>query len=145
MSRGFSRVAPPRLYLATEPYAALLGRLRANMDRWGLDEPVGLVAGMDADQEIGLRPGVVNVVIGHSVLHHVLDYRACIRRLAGLLDRPGVLLVYEPIKDGWAHHLSLIPTSCFWPGRRVRSFVAFGDGPPLAALHAGEPFESVQQ
>jgi len=105
---GFSKVAKPLVYVATDAYVQLLGVLRTNLDQCGLVEPVGWVAGLNADIEIALRPKKINIVIGHSVLHHVLDYRTLIQRLNILLDTPGVMLFAEPLRDGWAYFLTII-------------------------------------
>jgi ubiquinone/menaquinone biosynthesis C-methylase UbiE len=105
---GFSKIAKPLIYMATDAYVQLLDNLRANLDDWGLKEPVGWVAGLNADLEIALRPQKFNVVIGHSVLHHILDYRAFIQRINRLLDAPGVLLFAEPLRDGWTYFLIII-------------------------------------
>jgi ubiquinone/menaquinone biosynthesis C-methylase UbiE len=105
---GFSKVTKPLVYLATDAYVQLLDVLRTNLDQYGLTEPVGWVAGLNADLEIALQPKKFNIVIGHSVLHHVLDYRTLIRRLNGLLDTPGVMLFVEPLRDGWAYFLTIV-------------------------------------
>jgi len=105
---GFSKVAKPLVYLATDAYVQLLDVLRTNLDQFGLTESVGWVAGLNADLEIALQPKKFNVVIGHSVLHHVLDYKTLIKRLNGLLDTPGVMLFAEPLRDGWAYFLTIV-------------------------------------
>jgi 2-polyprenyl-3-methyl-5-hydroxy-6-metoxy-1,4-benzoquinol methylase len=87
---GFGKTTQPLLYLATDAYVQLLDVLRTNLDLCGLTEPVGWVAGLDADLEIALQPKIFNIVIGNSVLHHVLNYHALICRLNGLLTPPWV-------------------------------------------------------
>ena len=108
MAYAFSKMTKPLLYLATDVYSQLLDILRTNLDLCGLTEPVGWVAGLNADFEIALQPKKFNIVIGHSVLHHVLDYKTLIQRLNRLLDTPGVMLFAEPLRDGWAYFLTII-------------------------------------
>jgi SAM-dependent methyltransferase len=105
---GFGKISKPLVYVATDAYVQLMDVLRSNLDLWGLKEPIGWAAGLNADLNIALRPQIFNVVIGHSVLHHVLDYQLLIRRLNKLLVAPGVMLFAEPLRDGWAYFLTII-------------------------------------
>lgn len=42
----------------------------------------------------------VDLVVGHSVLHHFIDYKKIIHDIAGLLRPGGVAIFYEPVLQG---------------------------------------------
>jgi hypothetical protein len=98
----------PTLHIATEPFTSLLPALRTRLDQWGAAEPRGLVAALDGNAEMALKPGSVNLIFSHGVLHHILDYKGCLRRCAALCDVPGAIMLTEPIRDGMAYMVTLI-------------------------------------
>lgn len=46
------------------------------------------------------RHGSFDLVVGHSVLHHFIDYRKIIHDIAGLLRPGGMAIFYEPVLQG---------------------------------------------
>lgn len=110
LTYGVSQVFRPRLYIATDVFPELLVALGRGMHEWGMDPASSLVAAVDANRPIALKPGAVNVVQAKSFLHHVADFEACVGRCAALLDRPGVILFTEPFSDGHALFVTFTQT-----------------------------------
>lgn len=108
LAYGFLNVFPAKLYIATEPFPSLLGVLRNNLEKWQQQNQSTLVAAYDANCPLSLKPNVVNVAIGNSVLHHILHYEECIERLSKILDTPGALIFNEPSKDAWIFLLTVL-------------------------------------
>jgi FkbM family methyltransferase len=52
--------------------------------------------------DLPFRAGSVNVVVANSVLHHVYDYEAALRRLYALLRPGGIVIFSEPVIEGKA-------------------------------------------
>lgn len=46
------------------------------------------------------RAGSVDLVVGHSVLHHFIDYQKIIHDIASLLRPGGMAIFYEPVLQG---------------------------------------------
>ena len=46
------------------------------------------------------QPGVFDVVVGHSVLHHLLDYPLVLQQAAALLRPGGCAVFFEPVLQG---------------------------------------------
>lgn len=62
--------------------------------------PVGLrLYACDAHQ-LPFRDGIFDLVVGHSVLHHLLDYPAVLRQASQLLRPGGCAIFFEPVLQG---------------------------------------------
>jgi 2-polyprenyl-3-methyl-5-hydroxy-6-metoxy-1,4-benzoquinol methylase len=59
---------------------------------------VSLVA-CDANQA-HFREGAFDLVVGRSVLHHLLDYAGTLRQCCSVLTPGGVAVFYEPVLEG---------------------------------------------
>jgi len=98
----------PDLHIASEPFVSLLSTLRSNLDSWGYEWPRGIVAAYDANQKINLMPKSVNLILGNSVLHHILHWKECLSDLSGILDNRGMMLFGEPNYESWGYIITLI-------------------------------------
>ena len=105
---GLINVFNPMQIIVSEPFQSLLPQLRANLNYWGFPAPRGFVAAYDANHEVSIKKGKINLIIGNSVLHHIVHYRECLRRCAELLDTPGAAIFAEPTKDAWAFLLTVL-------------------------------------
>lgn len=105
---GVLKAFNPQLHIVTEPFPSLLPPLRERLDDWGAPAPRGLVAALDGNSEIALKPRSVNLILSHGVLHHVLDYEGCVRRCAELCDSPGAIFFSEPMKEGYAFVVTVL-------------------------------------
>ena len=105
---GSLELIKPALHIASEPFTSLLGTLRNNMDSWGYEWPRGIVAAYDANYKVNLMTNSVNLVLGNSVLHHILHWKECLSDLAGILDKRGLMLFGEPSYESWSYIITLI-------------------------------------
>jgi 2-polyprenyl-3-methyl-5-hydroxy-6-metoxy-1,4-benzoquinol methylase len=106
-SRSFLTEYSPKLYIASEPFSSLATTLRANLNQWGYRWPSGVAALYNANNKSLLGGGSVNVVIGNSVLHHILEYEQALSHWCDLLDSPGIMMFGEPIKE-----VAILDISC---------------------------------
>jgi ubiquinone/menaquinone biosynthesis C-methylase UbiE/uncharacterized protein YbaR (Trm112 family) len=84
--------------------------------------PVSLVA-CDAN-EVHFREGAFDLVLGRSVLHHLLDYADTLRQCWSVLTPGGVALFYEPVLEGKTF-------TTFFMSLMLRVDEAAGDGDRL--------------
>lgn len=107
-SYGFIRTYTPDLYIATEPFTALLPTLRDNLDEWGYHFPRGVSAAFDGNYPSILPPKSVNVVIGNSVLHHVTNWQLLLDHTIDILEDESILVFGEPNHESWSFIVTLI-------------------------------------
>jgi len=107
-TQAFVREYAPALYIASEPFSSLAVQLRQSLNAWDYRWPKGVAANYNANCAPLLRPGAVNVILGNSVLHHILDYECGLEHWREVLDTPGIMIFGEPIKEGWVYWTSLV-------------------------------------
>lgn len=105
---GFIHTYRPDLYIASEPFPSLIPILRKRLDDWGYSFPRGVAATFDANYQSVLPKETFNVVIGNSVLHHILNWREALDFSLALLEEDGVMVFGEPNHEVWAVILSFV-------------------------------------
>jgi SAM-dependent methyltransferase len=113
LGSGFGRLAygtlkaiKPDLYIATDVFPQLVSVLSGNLPKW--TTAAAAAAFLDPQDTLLFKPQVFNVIQSHSVLHHVLDYRAAVRALYDRLATPGVLIFCEPCLEGYLFFLTTV-------------------------------------
>jgi hypothetical protein len=107
-TKGALSLLRPSVYVASEPFVELLPVLRSNMDAWGYAWPRGGAAAYDANHDPDLKPGSVDLILGNSVLHHVLHWERCLGFLQAKLATPGMMLFGEPCRESWIYIISVL-------------------------------------
>ena len=82
--------------------------LRQNLNEWGYAWPRGIAANYNGNFKPLLNANAVNVVLGNSVLHHILEYETGLAHWGAVLDSPGIMIFGEPIKEGWVYWTSIV-------------------------------------
>lgn len=108
MTNALIKEYQPDLIVATEPFPSLVDRLRAHLDDWGYSAPRGVAALYNGDAALKAPQNHFNLIIGNSVLHHVLDYDVSLEDWASKLASPGMIVFGEPIKEGWLYWTTLV-------------------------------------
>jgi 2-polyprenyl-3-methyl-5-hydroxy-6-metoxy-1,4-benzoquinol methylase len=81
---------------STDVSLKFLRSLAAQVARYST--PVSLIA-CDAN-ESHFRSGVFDLVVGRSVLHHLLDYEQTLAQCRAALQSGGMAVFYEPVLEG---------------------------------------------
>lgn len=105
---GFIKTYCPDLYVASEPFPSLVPILRKRLDEWGYSFPKGIAATYDANYQSVLPKETFTVVIGNSVLHHIVNWRDALDFSLTLLEKRGVLVFGEPNHEVWAVIVSFV-------------------------------------
>lgn len=98
---GFLNNFQAELYVASEPFESAAKTLRSNLNRWGYKAPKVVVGIYDGNKKPKIPAASVNVIFGHSVLHHVLHWRQMLDYMVNILDSPGILFFGEPFREPW--------------------------------------------
>ena len=91
---------PESLVIATDLSENLLAILRDYSDREISRQRLSLVC-MDVGKRYFL-PGSVDLVVGASILHHLIDPRECLRSVAVSLKKGSKAVFFEPFEHGYA-------------------------------------------
>ena len=105
---AFIHTYRPDLYLASEPFPALLPMLRECLDELGYQFPKGTAAIWDANYPPILPQRAFTVVVGNSVLHHITRWREALDYSLSLLEDDGALVFGEPNHETWAVIVSFV-------------------------------------
>ncbi|MCF6252841.1 MAG: methyltransferase domain-containing protein [Methylococcaceae bacterium] len=125
---GSIELLNPELHIASEPFTSLLGTLRNNMDSWGYEWPRGIVAAYDANYKINLMENSVNLVLGNSVLHHILHWEECLTDLSRILDKRGLMVFGEPSYESWSYIITIIRSLLQQHGRMQNKTMSISRG-----------------
>ncbi|WP_206532353.1 class I SAM-dependent methyltransferase [Mesorhizobium sp. M7D.F.Ca.US.004.01.2.1] len=102
LSYGTLQTITPIGYVATDVFPSLVEKLEINLRKWSTGKHTIVAAALcDPQNELFIKEGAFNVIQSHSVLHHVLDYRAAIKSLYQKLATPGVLIFTEPCLESY--------------------------------------------
>jgi len=82
---------------ATDISAKFLSQIRTNYESGSKNASHYYVC--DANQ-LPFKENIFDVVVGHSVLHHFLDYEKCLARVHKILKINGRAIFYEPVLQG---------------------------------------------
>jgi ubiquinone/menaquinone biosynthesis C-methylase UbiE len=91
---------PESMIIATDLSENLLAILRDYPDRDTARQRLALVC-MDVSKRYFL-PRSVDLVVGASILHHLIDPSECLRSVAVSLKKGGKALFFEPFEHGYA-------------------------------------------
>ena len=105
---AFIRTYRPDLYIASEPFPALVPTLRKCLDELGYPFPRGIAATWDANYPPILPKQVFTVIVGNSVLHHITRWRDALDYSLSLLEDDGALIFGEPNHETWAVIVSFV-------------------------------------
>jgi len=106
LAYGTLKTVKPDLYIATDVFPQLVSVLSDSLPKW--TTATTAAAFLDPQDPLLFKPQVFNVIQSHSVLHHVLDYRAAVRALYDRLATPGVLIFCEPCLEGYLFLLTTV-------------------------------------
>ena len=82
---------------ATDISAKFLNHIRSNLEAGAKNSAHYYVC--DAN-ELPFRENTFDAVIGHSVLHHFLDYEKCLGTAHKILNKDGCAIFFEPVLQG---------------------------------------------